>query len=175
MTIQSSNKGSATINRFMRLVEVQTAEYDGLTVKEIAAKLKISEQSVLQTKRYLKELLEFGLTPDTVNQKRSELYIEYCEACSEAKKLFEKYRDNDESKASDIKRFLTSWVEIIDKKAKLFGFDSVKIGELNLNAQFNKQDNYIDVVDAGVGDQIAELIKKSHEAKLLKKYKEENE
>ena len=170
MTTKDSNKAGTTINRFKRLIDVQLLDDGTKTVKEIAVELCIPESSVTQSKKYLKELLEYGLSLDTVQQKRSEFYLEYCQACQEAKQLFEKYRDKEGSSATDIKRMLVAWVEIIDKKARLFGFDSVKTGDLNIaSGQFNQQNIIVDSVDQNLGKKIADIMKEDHEKALQEK------
>jgi len=169
LTTKNSNKSGATINRFVQLVDVQKYDDGTRTATEIADILGIPVSSVKQSRKYLRELLNYGVTPETIQEKRSEIYIEYCQACEEAKKLFEKYRDAKGSAATDIKRFLVTWVEIIDRKAKLFGFDGVRVGELNINTQYNQQNNQIDTVDRELGKKIADVIKEEHEKKLKEK------
>lgn len=160
-----TNYSISTVDRFSRFLDVYRLDDGTRTVQEIADELDVPHKTIANIKRYIKELLEHGISPEALNDKRVEFYLEYCEAGAEAKSLFEKYRDAD-ANAVDIKRFLTSWIEIIDKKAKLYGLEGTRVGEININTQVNQMNSSVDQVESRVQKRIAEVMKEEHEKKL---------
>ena len=170
MTRPSADSPSSTIGRIKRLIAVKNFLDDGKTTKEIAVILDTREEAISQDRRYLRELLELGLTPDAINEKRGELYLEYCDATDEAKKLFEQYRDDTLAKSTDKKRFFMAWIDTIDRKAKLWGFDNVKIDIGAINTQINQGVEYAEKLDYDTKQKIATAIKDDYEKRQQEKY-----
>ena len=76
----------------------------------------------------------------------------------------------------DAERFLRAWVDIIEKKAKLYGFDNVKTGEVYQQFNFNRE--YVPDMKLPQETQyqvrsLAKKIKESHETDLRKKHEAE--
>jgi len=75
----------------------------------------------------------------------------------------------------DANRFLKSWVEIIEKKAKLYGLDAIKTDTIfQLNQQFN-ENSVSDKVSSTTSEKIKSAIINQHETTLRKKYDKDNE
>ena len=159
-----------TTERMQRLCAMRSMVDDGKSNKEICDELGMSLPTVIRSRKYLDDLAVADLTSKEIGEKRQELYLELSEATSEAKALFEKYRDNVESTSNDIKKFFSSWLEAIQAKAKLYGLDSMKVDSL---VQVNTQNNYKVVPDSlptDVQEKIAKSLISGHEAKLRAKY-----
>ena len=76
----------------------------------------------------------------------------------------------------DAERFLRAWVDIVEKKAKLYGFDNVKTGEVYQQFNFNRE--YVPEMRLTQDTQfqvrsLAKKIKESHEMDLKKKHEAE--
>ena len=152
------------IGRFKRLHEVKKLVEEGKSSKEISEELGITNTSVDRSKRYLKELSVADLTNEEIANKRSEFFLEYEEIVEEIKGMYNIAKGAGELLAS--KRFLNLWKEVVEAKAKLYGLDTVKASTfLQVNQQFNAP-QIEDTIDLGVGEEIADLIKSSHEKKL---------
>jgi len=172
LTKPTANIPLSTVNRIQTLILVKERTDDGATSVQIAEELGVGKDTVDQYRRNIKELLELGLTPDTINEKRGELYLEYCDAATEAKQLFIQYRDAPEAKSTDKKRMLMAWVEILDRKAKLWGFDNVRIDVGQINTQINQGVEIVDKIDKLTKQKIASAIKDDFERKLQEKHNE---
>lgn len=160
-----------TLERHKRLVEIRDLSEQGKTDSEISKILALPLVTVRRNLKYLDDLCVAELTSREVAEKRSEIYLELIDATSEAKKLFEKYRDNEKSTSADIKRFFSAWLEAIDARAKLYGLGSMKVDNIvNVNTQYNTYDAPEDKLPHDVESKISELIKKSHEQKVQTTY-----
>ena len=90
--------------------------------------------------------------------------IELVEATEEAKKLFEFYRDKEDSVAA--KRFFSSWLEAIQLRMKLYGLDSQKVESYTQINQLNQYSDIPDKIDMEAGARLADMMKRKHEQKL---------
>ncbi len=162
--------GLDLVSRFKRLHEVKKLVEEGLSSKEIAKELSITNTSVDRSKRYLKELSVADLTNEEIANKRSEFFIEYGQISDEAREMYNTAKIAEDPLSA--KRFLELWKEVVEAKAKLYGLDTVKASTfLQVNQQFNVP-QIEDTIDLGVGEEIADLIKSSHEKKLRDQYNE---
>jgi len=153
--------------RLRRLNDLQAYEEDGLGVSEIAEKTGMSIMAIKRLKAYREGLMKADLTPEDLSEKRGEFFLEFTEASVEAKDLFLMYKLPVECplckgtcivkvkeveklcrsckglgylhNTSDAVKFLKVWVEIIEKKASLFGLDNVKFDVLNQQFNFGKE------------------------------------
>ena len=160
----------STVDRFRRLQSMKELVEDGKSNKEISDELGMSLPTVMRSRKYLDDLAVADLTSKEIGDKRQELYLELSEATSEAKALFEKYRDGKESTSNDIKKFFSSWLEAIQAKAKLYGLDSMKVDSL---IQVNTQNNYKvvpDTISTRIQEKIAKSLIDGHEEKLRAKH-----
>jgi len=169
LTKASLDSPQSPVGRIKKLIQVKEYTDAGMTAPEIAEIYGCGRAAIDQDRRYIRELLELGLTPDAINEKRGEIYLEYCDAGYEAKMMFEKYRDDPLAKSTDKKRMFMAWIETIEKKAKLWGFDNVKIDIGAINTQVNQVD-YVEKIDRATKRQIADAIKNNFERELQDKY-----
>ena len=157
----SGNIGVA--DRFARMKEVKVLEEDGKTDQQIADGTGLSLTTVKRYKRYLKEIDVCDLTPEDIHEKRIELYEEAIEAGEEAKKLFEECRNDKKWQAA--KSWFLGWMDSMRFRAQLYGLDNVKIESFTqINQQINTYEP--DKIDVTAGQKLADILKKSHEARL---------
>jgi hypothetical protein len=182
------------VERVQRLHQVDQLSQEGLTDNKISEELGLGIQVVKRLQKYLKNLKVADLTPEILSEKRAELYLELSEAAEEAREQFELYRlpricsyCNGDGKVEDVvcdeckgqggmhfprdaNRFLETWTNIIEKKARLYGLDRVKTDNIiNFNTQFNTeyvQDMKLSGKSKKLADKLSDLVKKEHEAKL---------
>ena len=81
------------IDRLKRMVQVRDLVETGLSDSKIALKLGMELTSVKRTIIYIKELAKAELTSKEISAKRAELYLETSDAASEARKLFDKFKE----------------------------------------------------------------------------------
>ena len=153
-----------TVDRFNRLFQIKAFVEEGKTENQIAEELGMSLPSVKRNIKYLDDLAVADLTSKEVGEKREEFYIELVEATEEAKKLFEKYRDDNDSVAA--KRFFSSWLESIQLRMKMYGLDSLKVESYTQINQLNQYSDIPDKIDMEAGIRLADMIKRKHEQKL---------
>lgn len=169
MTKASLDSPQSPVGRIKRLIQVKEYTDDGMSAVEIAKIFGCGKEAIDQDRRYIRELLDLGLTPDAINEKRGEIYLEYCDAGEEAKRMFESYRDDPNAKSTDKKRMFMAWIDTIERKAKLWGFDNVKIDIGAVNTQINQVD-YVEKIDRTTKKQIADAIKQNFEREQQEKY-----
>ena len=120
----SSSLGLTKADRFRRLSEIRNLLEDGKTAHEISKELGLPILTVKRNIKYLDELAIAEISPQELANKRSELYIELVEAASEAKSLFDKYKEDGQS--LEVKRFFDMWLDTIKIRASIYGLDSFK-------------------------------------------------
>lgn len=150
-----------TVERFQRLTAIKELLDEDFTDNEIAEELGMTVQTVRRNKKYLKELSISDLKPQDIAEKRAELYVELMGASSEAKGMYDKYKEEDKGLLA--RNFFISWMETIQLRMKLYGLDAVKVDSLT---QINNI-SYIepDKIDLDAGRKIADAIVRSHEKK----------
>ena len=153
-----------TVDRFNRLFNIKALVEEGKTDNQISEELGMSIPAVKRSMKYLEDLAVADLTSREVGEKRGEIYVELVEATDEAKKLFEYYRDNNDSVAA--KRFFSSWLESIQLRMKLYGLDSLKVEAYTQINQLNQYADIPDKIDMVAGARLADMIKRKHEQKL---------
>ena len=153
-----------TVDRFNRLFQIKALVDEGKTDNQISEELGMSLPSVKRNIKYLDDLAVADLTSKEVGEKRGEIYVELVEATEEAKKLFEKYREENDSVAA--KRFFSSWLESIQLRMKLYGLDSLKVESYTQINQLNQYSDISDKIDMEAGVRLADMIKRKHEQKL---------
>jgi hypothetical protein len=138
-----------------------------LTNKEIAQKREELYLELLSATEEIKSLFELYKTPKqcpvcnsigavTILNDRGEEIKSSCPLCFGSGLLHS---------PKDAKRFLDSWLEAIEMRAKLYGLDTMKVESLTQLNQFN-QYNIQDHVDVESGKILSNMIKEQHEKKL---------
>ena len=150
-------------DRHARLKEVKNLQEDGKTDQQIADGTGMSLTTVKRYKKYLREIDTCDLTPEDIAEKRIELYEEAVLASEEAFKLFTECKDN--KKFTAAKSWFLGWMDSLRFRAQLYGLDNVKIDSITqINQQINTYEP--EKVDVEAGRKLADILKKSHEAKL---------
>ena len=159
-----------TIDRLKRLQDIRELTEQGKGVYEIAKETGMTLQTVQRNLKYLEELSTCDINASTLSAKRGEIYIEALEASREAREQFEKYKAND--KPTIARTWFISWLDSLRLRMTLFGLDSVKVGAFTqINQQYNAFEP--DKIDHDAGHKLAEMLKRSHEDKLIKKVESE--
>ena len=187
------------IERIKRLHEISALNDEGLSDSKIADKLSVDIMVIKRGQRYLEELGRADLTPEVLAGKRSELYLELESATEEAKRQYDLYSMPIEcrycsgsgyiddvvcSKCHGVgsvhkpvhaERFLRVWLDMIERKAKLYGLDNIKSESTFQQFNFSREYEPDVVIPSGMKHQakvLAKAIKDSHESKLRKAYEE---
>lgn len=193
MTKNLTSSGAGRIpdkERVRRLQQIDQLNKKGLQNTEIAKNMDVSLSVVKRLQKYLSNLRQADLTPEIIGNKRSEIYLELLEATAEARALFFRYKEptackkcdgtglhNEKMCAScrglgeihttlDANRFFRSWLETIEKKAKLYGLDSIR-ADMTLQ-QFNFGDKHIPEmkISKKVSETLSDMLKIEHEEAL---------
>jgi len=161
-----------TIDRFKRLHAIKAGIDEGKSDNAIADELGMSLAAVKKNKKYLKDLAVSDLTSEEISEKRQEIYLELLEMTDEVKTLLEDWKGREGSSAADIRRWIVSWLEIVQLKAKLLGLDNVKKDTLSAYAQINQLNQYTNPgkIDRKAGEKLAAMLKSQHERKVKDKY-----
>jgi hypothetical protein len=149
------------------LYEVNKLLTQGKKAKEIAKDLDLPILTVYNFIKYLDEISISEISPKVLGKRRKEIDVEYLEAIQEAKALFFKYKDPEydeegnvirEAKPSTAKGFYEKWTDTLQKRAKLYGLDNIKIESHQYN-QFNNSNNSYDLSRDQI-DSIAEALER---------------
>jgi len=193
--------------RAKRLFEIERLEQEGLSDSKIAETLGLSLPVVKRAQKYLENLKKADITPEVLAEKRAELYLEYTEIAEEAKRQFELYKNPspcgycsgtgkvqsaDGTKIltcldckgqgslhypKDANRFLITWSEVVEKKAKLFGLDNIKSDNIIQFNQFNANEYIPDMKITGQAKALSEklscMLKENHEHSVSRKNRED--
>lgn len=159
-----------TSDRLRRLQDIRELTEQGKNVYEIAKETGMTFQTVQRNIKYLDELSTCDINASTLSAKRGEIYMEALEASREARDQFEKYKLMDKSAIA--RTWFISWLDSLKIRMTLFGLDSVKIGAFT---QINQQYNAVEPekIDSDSGRKLAEMLKRSHEDKLIQKVESE--
>ena len=152
----------STVERIIRLKEIKKLKDEGLSNTKIAEELGMSLTTVQRNAKHLKEISVADLSPEDVAQKRTELELEYLIIAEHAKEMFDFWKDE---KPSVARNFLTSWTNIVELRAKLFGLVGNRVESFNQFNQINQYD-VPDKISRQAGEKLAEAIKKDHEERL---------
>ena len=165
-----------------------------MVVKRGQIYLKNLQQADLTPEVLSKKRSELYLELSEATEEAKELYelykhpnrCEYCEGTGKVKKVVKKKEETSTCgicngqgythRPRDAERFLRAWVDIVEKKAKLYGFDNVKTGEVYQQFNFNKE--YVPEIRLPQETQsqvrtLATKIKEAHEKDLQKKHEAE--
>jgi len=156
--------------------------------------MSVSLNVVKRLQLYLNNLETADITPAILGRKRSEIYLELSEASAEARELFFKYKKPIKCKKCDGKglyndkmctnckglgkvhstldanRFFQSWLSAIEKKAKLYGLDSIRSDTTLQQFNFHSDKDMDEMkVSKKSDDKISDMLKKEHEEALKNK------
>ena len=148
------------VERYQRLQEINELLEEGKEPQEIATELEIPLNTVKRNIKYLAELSVSDLTPEKIGVKRAELELELLNAATEAKKLFDLAKLQEDSMST--RRFFTSWLETIKMRMQLYSLDSNRVESLTQINQFN-QYREPDKLASSVKEKIANAIIEDHE------------
>ena len=184
--------------RARRLFQIDRLVQDGYSDSAISTELGLSIDVVKRSQKYLENIKTADITPELLAEKRSELYLEFNEIAAEAKKQYELYKEprlcgyckgvgevsgkKDEGMVTcgkckgqgamhnprDANRFLVTWTQVIERKAKLFGLDNIRNDNVIQFNQFNQNNEYVPELKLTgaakqLSKQLATALKESHE------------
>lgn len=180
--------------RVRRLQLVDQFNREGLEYEQIAEKMNVSLSVVKRLQIYLANLESADLTPTILGKKRSEIYLELSEASAEARALFFKYKEpikckkcngkglHNEKMCSNCKglgkvhstldanRFFQSWLAAIEKKAKLYGLDSIRSDTTLQQFNFHGDKGIPEMkVSNKASKTLSDILKAEHEEALSNK------
>ena len=158
-----------TLDRLRRLQDIREMVDQGKGAYEISKETGMTIQTVQRNIKYLDELSTCDLTASQISSKRGEIYMEALEASREAREMFEKHK---EVKPLIARTWFISWLDSLKVRMTLFGLDSVKVGAFTqINQQYNAFEP--EKIDVTAGNKLADMLKRSHEDKLVKKVESE--